>query len=135
MKAFVLFAVLLFPACCFAQRYDAEVPQDVALKDKLDRSIKAFASAISSDPKNPTNYFKRGVAELQRSFFEEQPMEDASIDPAFQHYRNAAIADFTRVCDLTIDGADGGLKRGNTPMMVKECCDGREDRSWEKVPA
>jgi hypothetical protein len=39
------------------------------------------------------------------------------------------------VCDLTIDGADGGLKRGNTPMMVKECCDGREDRSWEKVPA
>ncbi len=39
------------------------------------------------------------------------------------------------LCDLTIDGADGGLKRGNTPMMVKECCDGREDRSWEKVPA
>jgi hypothetical protein len=39
------------------------------------------------------------------------------------------------LCNLTIDGADGGLKRGNTPMMVKECCDGREDRSWEKVPA
>jgi hypothetical protein len=39
------------------------------------------------------------------------------------------------LCDLTIDGADGGLKRGNTPMMVKECYDGREDRSWEKVPS
>jgi hypothetical protein len=39
------------------------------------------------------------------------------------------------LCNLTIDGADGGLKRGNTPMMIRECCDGREDRSWEKVPA
>ncbi len=39
-----------------------------------------------------------------------------------------------RLCVLTIDGAKGGLKRGNTPMMVKECYDGREDRSGEKSP-
>lgn len=29
-------------------------------------------------------------------------------------------------------GMGGGLKRDNTPMMVRECYDGREDRSWEK---
>jgi hypothetical protein len=37
------------------------------------------------------------------------------------------------LCDLPVDGAKAGLKRGNTPMMVKECCDGRKDRSWQKV--
>jgi len=36
------------------------------------------------------------------------------------------------LCDLTIDGAKGGLKRGNTPMMITECYDGRKDRSGEK---
>jgi hypothetical protein len=36
--------------------------------------------------------------------------------------------------NLPIDGAEGGLKRGNTPMKVKECYDGREDRSGEKGP-
>jgi hypothetical protein len=44
----------------------------------------------------------------------------------------ATMHDSLYVCVLTIDGADGGLKRGNTPMMVKECYDGREDRSWAK---
>ncbi len=54
-----------------------------------------------------------------------------------RHYVNVVVAGkhALPLCVLTIDGADGGLKRGNTPMMVKECCDGREDRSWEKVPA
>jgi hypothetical protein len=32
------------------------------------------------------------------------------------------------MCDLTIDDAKGGLKRGNTPMMIRECYDGRKDR-------
>jgi hypothetical protein len=39
------------------------------------------------------------------------------------------------LCDLPVDGAKGGLKRGNTPMMVKECYAGREDRSWQTEPA
>jgi hypothetical protein len=40
-----------------------------------------------------------------------------------------------QVCDLPVDGAKAGLKRGNTPMIVKECYDGREDRSWQTEPA
>jgi hypothetical protein len=32
------------------------------------------------------------------------------------------------MCDLTIDGAEGGLKRGNTAMMIREGYDGRKDR-------
>jgi hypothetical protein len=40
---------------------------------------------------------------------------------------------FDWLCDLPVDGAKAGLKRGNTPMMVKECCDGRKDRSWQKI--
>jgi hypothetical protein len=39
------------------------------------------------------------------------------------------------LCDLPVDGAKAGLKRGNTPMIVKECYDGREDRSWQTEPA
>jgi hypothetical protein len=45
------------------------------------------------------------------------------------------VAFLIPMCDLPVDGAKGGLKRGNTPMMVKECYAGREDRSWQTEPA
>jgi hypothetical protein len=31
------------------------------------------------------------------------------------------------LCDLPFDGAKGGLKRGNTAMMIREGYDGRKD--------
>jgi tetratricopeptide (TPR) repeat protein len=129
MKELVLLALLLSPTCCFAQRYDADVPQDAALKDKLDQSISAFARAISSDPNKPTNYFQKGSAELQRSFFEKQPMEDRSNDPVFQHYRDAAIADFTRVIELQPTNSKAYDQRG----LAKEDCVADFQADFEKA--
>jgi hypothetical protein len=33
---------------------------------------------------------------------------------------------------LTVDGSEGGPKRGNTPMIKKECYEAREARSREE---
>lgn len=131
MKAFVLFAVLLSPWCCFAQRYDAEASQDAVSKDRLDHSISVYTNALSSDPRNPTNYFQRGMAELKRSSFEKQPMEDKSIDPAFQHFRDAAIADFTKTIELQPTNSEAYDQRG----LAKEDCFAGFDADFDKAIA
>ena len=45
------------------------------------------------------------------------------------------VWDLMQVCVLAVNGPKGGLKRGNTSMIIKECYDGRQHRSREEGPA
>ena len=113
LKRLVWLLSIGLSSTALAQDYDDPVdPHDTAGKSLLDGQIASFTRTINADPANASNYLNRGVAELQRSAYEPQPMEDCSINPGFEHDRSAAIADLSKFIELQPNNSEAYDQRG-----------------------